>query len=205
MTSYYLTGESRRAVENSPHLEAFKEKGYEVLYLVDPVDELLTQSLTEYESKKLRSVGKGAVKLGSDQEQEKARKELEEKEEEAAALLNLLQRSLDEHVRQVRLSNRLVSSPVCLVGSEMDYSPQLERLLQKGNGGGPKQRRILELNPNHDIFIKLHERFKNNSKDDALSEYADLLFGYALMAEGSELPDPVRFNRQMVNIMLQTL
>jgi molecular chaperone HtpG len=200
---YYLTGESRRVVENSPHLEVFKEKGYEVLYLVEPVDELLAQSLTDYESKKLRSVGKGIIKLGS--EEEKYQQELKQKEEEVSGLLNLLQKSLDEHVKQVRLSNRLVSSPACLVGTEMDYSPQLERLLQKGKGGGPKQRRILELNPNHDVFIKMHERFKNNSEDGAMNEYADLLLGYALLAEGSELPDPVKFNHHMVNIMLRTM
>ena len=88
---------------------------------------------------------------------------------------------------------------------DRDYSPQLERLLQKGKGGGPKQRRILELNPNHDLFIKMSERFKNNYEDYALDEYANLLLGHALLAEGSELPDPVKFNRHMVNIMLRTL
>jgi len=202
---YYLTGESRRVVENSPHLEVFKEKGYEVLYLVEPVDELLVQSLADYESKKLKSVDKGAIKLGSEEEKEKSNQELKQKEEEASGLLNLLQKSLDEHVKQVRLSNRLVSSPACLVGTEMDYSPQLEWLLQKGKGGGPKQRRILELNPNHEVFIKMRERFKYNSEDFALGEYADLLLGYALLAEGSKLPDPVNFNRHMVNVMLRTL
>jgi len=202
---YYLTGESRRVVENSPHLEVFKEKGYEVLYLVEPVDELLVQSLTDYESKKLTSVGKGTVKLGGEEEKEKAQQELEQKEKDVSGLLNLLQHSLDEHVKQVRLSNRLVSSPACLVGTEMDYSPQLERLLQKGKGEGPKQRRILELNPNHDVFMKMRERFKSNSEDDAVDEYADLLLGYALLAEGSELPDPVKFNRHMVSVMLRTL
>jgi molecular chaperone HtpG len=202
---YYLTGESRRVVENSPHLEVFKEKGYETLYLVEPVDELLVQSLTEYESKKLKSAGKGAINLGSEVEKEKSQQGLKQKEEETSGLLNLLQKSLDEHVKQVRLSNRLVSSPACLVGNEMDYTPQLERLLQKGKGGGPKQRRILELNPNHDLFIKMHGRFMNNSENDALDEYADLLLGYALLAEGSELPDPVKFNRHMVSVMLRTL
>jgi molecular chaperone HtpG len=202
---YYLTGESRRIVENSPHLEIFKEKGYETLYLVEPVDELLVQSLTSYKSKTLKSVGKGTIKLGSEEEKEKTLQELKKKEAEASGLLNLLQESLDTHVKQVRLSNRLVSSPACLVGTEIDYSPQLERLLRNGKGGEAKQRRILELNPNHDIFIKLHERFKNNSDDGALSEYANLLLGYALLAEGAELPDPVKFNGHMVGIMLRTL
>ena len=202
---YYLTGESRTVVENSPHLEAFKQKGYEVLYLVDPVDELLVQSLMDYEGKKLKSVGKGAVRLGSEEERERIEKELKQKEEEAAGLLELIQKSLDEHVKQVRLSSRLISSPACLVGTEMDYSPQLERLLQKGKGGGPKQRRILELNPNHEVFTRMYERFKKDNGDKALGEYAELLLGYALLAEASELPDPVRFNNLMINIMVQSL
>lgn len=202
---YYLTGESRSVVENSPHLEAFKEKGYEVLYLVEPVDELLVQSLTDYDGKKLKSVGKGVIKLGSEQEKERTQQELKQKEEEASGLLDMLQKTLDEHVKQVRLSSRLISSPACLVGTEIDYSPQLERLLQKGKGGGPKQRRILELNPNHQIFARMCERFERNNQDNMLGECAELLLGYALLAEGSELPDPTRFNRHVLNVMLQTL
>jgi len=202
---YYLTGESRSVVENSPHLEAVKEKGYEALYLVEPVDELLMQSLMDYEGKKLKSIGKGTINLGNAEEQERTQKDLKEKEEEVSGLLELLQKAVDESVKQVRLTNRLVSSPACLVGTEMDYSPQLERLLLKGKGGGPKQRRILELNPNHEIFIKLQERFNKNKEDKAIEAYAELMLGYALLAEGSELPDPVRFNRLLIDLVLQTL
>ena len=203
---YYLTGESRGVVENSPHLEAFKEKGYEVLYLTEPVDELFVQSLWDYEGKKLKSAGKGALKLGDNQEErEKVEAELKRKEEEAADLFAAIQKALDEHVKQARLSNRLVASPACLVGTEMDYSPQMERLLQKGKGGGPKQRRILELNPDHEIFAKLQERFQQHKEDKAIGEYAELLFGYALLAEGSEIPDPAKFNRLVLDLMLKTL
>jgi len=203
---YYLTGESRGVVENSPHLEAFKKKGYEVLYLTEPVDELLAQSLWDYEGKKLKSAGKGTLKLGDNQEEkEKAEEELKKKEEEAADLFAAMQKALDEHVKQVRLSNRLVASPACLVGTEMDYSPQMERLLQKGKGGGPKQRRILELNPDHEIFVKLQGRFQQSKEDEAIGKYAELLLGYALLAEGSELPSPITFNRLVVELMLKTL
>ena len=202
---YYITGESRSVVENSPHLEAVREKGYEALYLVEPVDELLMQSLMDYEGKKFKSIGKGTIKLGDAEEQEKTQKDLKQKEEETSGLLEVLQKALDEHVKQVRLSSRLVSSPACLVGTEMDYSPQLERLLLKGKGGGLKQRRILELNPYHEAFIKLQARFNQNSEDKAIGTYAELLLGYALLAEGSELPDPVRFNRLVIDIMVQTL
>jgi molecular chaperone HtpG len=203
---YYLTGESRSVVENSPHLEAFKERGYEVLYLTEPVDELLVQSLWDYEGKKLKSVGKGALKLGGNQEErEKVEAELKEKEDEAADLFAAMQEALDEHVKQVRLSGRLVASPACLVGAEMDYSPQMERLLQKGKGGGSRQRRILELNPNHEIFVKLRERFRQSKEDKAVGKYAELLLGYALLAEGSEIPEPAKFNWLVVELMLKTL
>jgi len=201
---YYLTGESRSVVENSPHLEGFKENGYEVLYLTEPVDELLVQYLMDYEGKKLKSAGKGNVKLGSPEEKEQVEKALKEREEESSELLQFLQRTLDQHVKQVRLSSRLVSSLACLVGTETDYSPQLERLLQKGKGGGPKQRRILELNPNHEIFVKMQERFNRNKLDSVLVDHAELLLGYALLAEGSEIPDPVKFNKAVAGLMLQT-
>ena len=198
---YYLTGESRSQVENSPHLEAFKEKGYEVLYLVDTVDELLTQSLNEYGGKKLKSAGKGTVALGNEEEKKQTEEDLKAKEEQMKPLLDALQKKLDTWVKQVRLTSRLTNSPVCLVGAEHDYSPQLEKLLQKGKGGGPKQRRILELNPKHDILTRMSERFEQNQEDPVLEDYAQLLFGYGLIAEGGELPDPVRFNRAVADLM----
>jgi molecular chaperone HtpG len=202
---FYLTGESRRVVENSPHLEAFKAGGYEVLYLVDPVDELVVQYMPEFEGMKLKSVMKGKADLGAQEDKEEAEKELKQKEEEAGGLLRLLEKSLDKYIKEARLTNRLTDSPVCLVGTELDYSPQLERLLQMGEGGRAKQRRILELNPQHEIFIKMLERFEKDKEDPVLDNYAELLFGYALLAEGSELPDPVQFNRLVVQLIAQTL
>jgi molecular chaperone HtpG len=202
---FYLTGESRRVVENSPHLEAFKAKGYEVLYLVEPVDELVVQSLTEFEGKKLQSVGKGAVQLGSQEEKAQAEKALQEQAESYSSLLTLLQKKLDEHVKEVRLSSRLTASPACLVSAEHDYSPHLERLLRQGNVSAPQQRRILELNPTHPLLTKLQERFQRDQDDPMLGDYAELLLGYGLLAEGSELHDPVRFTQLVANLMVQNL
>jgi molecular chaperone HtpG len=202
---FYITGESRSVVEHSPHLEAFKAKGYEVLFLVDPVDELVVQYLPEYEGKKLKSISKGTVKLGNEEEQAQAEKELKERTEETSALLQYLQKSLDEYIKEVRLTNRLTTSPVCLVGSDLDYSPQMERLLQMGTNGRPKQRRIMELNPDHEVFAKLLERFRKDEADSALAKYGELLLGYAMLAEGSELPDRVRFNSLISELITQTL
>jgi len=201
---FYLTGESRSQVENSPHLEAFKEKGIEVLYLVDNVDELLTQSLSEYQGKRWKSVGKGTVNLGNDQKKQ-TEEALKEKEEHFKPLLELLQQKLDENVKQVRLTNRLTNSPVCLVGAEHDYSPQMEKLLQKGKGGGPKQRRIMELNPEHAILARLFERYEASHEDPMIADYAELLFGFGLLAEGGEMPDVVRFNHALADLMAKNL
>jgi len=198
---FYLTGESRHVVENSPHLEAFKAKGYEVLYLIDPVDELVAQALSEFAGKKLKSVGKGTVKLGSEAEREQAEKTLKEQTETYASLLQALQKQLDANIKEVRLSNRLTSSPVCLVSAEHEHSPQMERLL--GQRKTPAPRRIMELNPAHPIFLKLHDCFQQDANDPHLGTYADLLFGYGLLAEGSELSDPVRFNQRVVELMLR--
>jgi molecular chaperone HtpG len=201
----FLTGESRKVIENSPHLEAVRKKDYEVLYMSDPVDELLVQHLYEFESKKLKSIGKGNIQLGTEEEKKQAEEELKKKQDEYAALLEVLQKKLDEHVKQVRLSSRLVNFPACLVTEEHEYSPQLERLLQKGKGGGPKQRRILEINPNHPITARLFQRFESNKEDPMVGNSVELLYALALLAEGSEIPDPVRFNQLTLQMMEQTL
>jgi molecular chaperone HtpG len=191
---YYLTGPSRRAVENSPHLEAFREKGFEVLYMVDPVDEMFVQWQADFEGKPLKSIAKGVADLGEE-------KDLKEKQLEFAKLLNSLQQKLDDRVKEVRLSARLTSSPACLVVSEYDVSPNLEKLLGQMKGETTKQKRIMELNPNHEIIMKLKDR-----PDDAeLADLAEVLYGYALLAEGSELQDPQKFNQAVMRVLARTV
>ena len=191
---YYLTGPSRRAVEHSPHLEAFKEKGFEILYMVDPVDEMLVQWQTEFDGKPLKSIAKGAADLGGE-------KDLEEKKAEFEKLTGALQTKLDDRVKEVRLSSRLTSSPACLVVSEHDVSPNLEKLLSQMKGETSKQKRILELNPNHEIVQKM----KNRVDDAALDDLAEVLYGYAVLAEGSELQDPLKFNQALVRVLAKTV
>ena len=202
---FYLTAESREVAEASPHLEAFRDKGYEVLFLVDPVDELLVQTVHEFADKKLKSVGKGTVELGSEEERKASKEKLEERDKAMRPLLDRLQSVLDATVKQVRLSARLTTSPACLVGAEHDYSPQLERLLQKGKGGGPQQRRILELNPDHAVVRGLERRFEAAADDPKIASTAQLLLGYAYLAEGSEIPDPVSFNGRLVELLQDEL
>jgi molecular chaperone HtpG len=201
----YLTGESRKVIENSPHIEAPKQKGYEVLYLSDPVDELVVQHLHEFEGKHLKSINKGRVNLGTEEEKKQAEETVKKKEEEYTNFLQACQKALDEYVKQVRLSTRLVDSPACLVSEEHEYSPQLERLLQKGKGGGPKQRRIMELNPQHPIVARLLERYNASNDDPAITNSIELLFELALVAEGSELADPVRLKQRTLDLLQKSL
>jgi molecular chaperone HtpG len=203
---FFLTGESRNAVESSPHLEAFREKGYEVLYLVDPVDEIVIQSVFEYEGKRLKSVGKGSVELGTEEEKKEAEENLAEKSKEFGDLMTRLQKLLGDTVKEVRLSTRLTTSPVCLVADEHDMSPNLERLLRQSEGADiPVQKRILELNPQHELLTKLQARFQADPVDPVLDDYAQLLLAYGLIAEGSDLPNPAAYNKLVGKLMLQGL
>lgn len=203
---YYLTGESRNIVENSPHLEALKEKGYEVLFLLNPVDEIMTQYLTEYKGKKIKSAGKGELDLGSKEEKEKSDKELKDKQGEFGDLLKYLGQKLDKYIKEVRLSNRLVTAPACIIGEEYDISPYLEKIIKKESEPGASiKKRILELNPQHSILSKMKARFIKDQNDPILADYAELLLGYALLAEGADLPDPVRFNHLVVDLMERSL
>ena len=204
---YYLTGESRAVVEHSPHLEAFQAKAYEVLYLVDPVDELVAERVQDFDGKPVKSIGKGTVELGSEDDRKQAEANLSEQRKRFASLLEFLQTTLDDAVKEVRLSTRLIASPVCLVSADDDISPTLERMLRRsqGTGAGAQQKRILELNPKHAITSKLQERFEADQGDPLLVDYAHLLLGYALLAEGSDLPDPSRFNKSIGDLMVNGL
>jgi len=202
---YYMTGETREAVENSPHLEAFAEKGYEVLILTDPVDDVWLSAVSEYQDKNFQSAGKGEVELGTDEEQKKEEEERQVKQETFATLLERLQKDLDEHVKEVRLSSRLTTSAACLVGEAHDLSPQMEKLLSATGQAVPPQKRILELNPNHPVLEKLGAIFEEDNNAPEISDYAQLLHGQALLAEGGELPNPGRFAKLVADLMVRAL
>jgi molecular chaperone HtpG len=202
---FYLTGESRKVIENCPHLQAPRRAGYEVLYLADPVDELLVQHLPEFEGKRLKAVTKGKFQVGTEAEKKQHEEQLKKKEKEFASFLLACQKTLDLYIKQVCLSARLVDAPACLVTEEHEYSPQLERLLQKGKGGGPKQRRIMELNSDHAIVKCLWERFQSNAEDPAVGSSIEILFELALLAEGSEIADPVRMNQLTLELLQKAM
>jgi molecular chaperone HtpG len=199
---YYITGSSRTAVERSPHLEAFLDKGYEVLYLTDPVDEIMAGQLGDFDEKPLRSVGQGQVELGSEEEKKEAEEVRKGQEEAHKDLLEALQSTLEEHVKEVRLSNRLTKSAVCLVGEQGDLTPGLQKLLEQSGQAAPSSKRILEINPEHPLLAKMQAFFAADAKDTRIADFGHLLHGQALLAEGSALPDPVAFTQRVTDLMV---
>ncbi len=202
---YFLTGKSRDAVEASPHLEAFKKKGYEVLLLSDSVDEVWVQSVQTHKEKRFQSAAKGTVELGTEEERKEEEESLKEKEDSFKDLMSLLQKKLDDHVKEVRLSTRLTDSPACLVGDAEDLSPQLEAMLRASGQEMPDVKRILELNAEHAILQKLQSIFDLNQEDDRLSRYAQVLFGQAVLAEGRTPPDPASFSQHLTEVMIDAV
>ncbi len=196
---YFITGESREMVENSPHLEKFKERDYEVLYFIDPIDEFLTTTLMEYESKALKSIGKGEVEL---KETEEEKKEKEETKEEFKTLLETIQDKLKDDVKEVRISNRLTSSPVCLVADEHAMSPNMEKIFKSMNQEVPVSKRILEINPKHKILEVMKKLYEKDSKNSKLADYAELLYDQALIAEGSKVKDANKFAQRIADLMI---
>lgn len=200
----YLTGGSRNTIENSPHLEAPRQKGYEVLYFSDPVDEWMVQSLHEIEGKKLKSLTKGKVSLGSEEENKRCEEELKSKEEEYAKFLEAAQKGLSEYVKRIQISTRLVGSPACLVTEDHEESPHLQRLLQRGKNAG-KTRRVMELNADHPLIACLYQRFKSNADDPVVNDSMEILFELALLAEGSEVANPVRLNQLTLELLRKSV
>ncbi len=197
---YVLSGPDLAAVRRSPHLEAFAAKGYEVLFLVDQVDEFAFQRLTEFGESKIRSISKGEVDLGEDEEEKKSR---EEAEKEHAELVEAVKAALSEHVETVRFSNRLTDSAAVLVSSEHSMAPHVERMMRESGQAGfgmPESKRTLELNPSHGIVQKLAEL--QGSDEGRFGEYCELLLGQALLTEGSPLPDPAQFSKLVSKLMV---
>jgi len=203
---FYATGETRQQILKSPHLEAFKAKGYEVLVLTDPVDEVWVGNVTEFDGKPLQSVAKGEVDLGSDEDKSEA--EREEQQKEFADLLDWLKETLSEHVKEVRLSSRLTESPACLITDAFGMTPALARMYRASGQPVPVGKRILELNPSHPLVIGLRDAQKKADNDTALTvvaETAELLYGTALLAEGGALEDPARFAELLADRLARTV
>jgi molecular chaperone HtpG len=199
---YYLTAVSREAADRSPHLEAFRARGYEVLFFLDPIDELWLRLRREVEGKPLVSVTHGTADLGA-REEGTEEAPAAERAERFKDLLFALRAALQDEVKDVRLTERLTSSPACLVGETGDLSPHLEALLRRSGREVPKTKRVLELNPAHPLVARLEAFHAAHPADERFRRYALLLHGQAILAEGGTLPDPAGFSRQLSELLLE--
>jgi molecular chaperone HtpG len=194
---FYILGTSRDEVMRSPYLEAFKDKGYDVLIMLDEVDDFVMSVLQEYKGKKIKSVIKGDIKLEKSDEKEK------EAKKKFSVLLELIKNQLKDDVKDVRLSGRLKDTACCLVADEGGMDPQVEKLLRSMGQKVPENKRILEINPSHPIFEAMNKIFEKDQKSVALDEYINLLYDQALLLEGSKPKDPAAFASAITRLMVK--
>merc|ERR1711920_522477 len=193
---YYITGESRKAVENSPFIEKLKKRGYEVLYMVDPIDEYAVQQLKEYDGKKLVCCTKEGLKLEETEEEKKAKEE-----EEAAfeSLCRLAKDILGDKVEKVLVSDRIVDSPCCLVTGEYGWSANMERIMRaqalrdNSMSSYMASKKTLELNPDNSIVKELRKRSDADKSDMTVKDLSLLLFETSLLTSGFSLDEPNTF------------
>merc|ERR1711878_8501 len=193
---YYITGESKRSVETSPFLEKLKKKGYEVLYMVDPIDEYAVQQLKEFDGKKLLSATKEGLKIEEDEDEKKAFEEAEAKTE---GLCKLMKEVLDDKVEKVVISNRLADSPCCLVTGEYGWSANMERIMKAqalrdaSQSAYMTSKKTMEINPTNSIINALREKADADQSDKTVRDLIWLLFETSLLTSGFSLDEPATF------------
>jgi len=193
---YYITGESKRQVETSPFLEKLKKKGYEVLYMTDPIDEYSVQQLKEFDGKKLISATKEGLKMDEDEDEQKAYEEAKAKTE---GLCKLMKEVLDDKVEKVMVSNRLADSPCCLVTGEYGWSANMERIMKaqalrdSSQSAYMTSKKTMEINPTNSIITALREKADADQSDKTVKDLIWLLYDTSLLTSGFSLDEPATF------------
>nr|CAA67191.1 HSP80-2 [Triticum aestivum] len=197
---YYITGESKKAVENSPFLEKLKKKGYEVIYMVDAIDEYAIGQLKEFEGKKLVSATKEGLKLDESEDEKKKQEELKEKFE---GLCKVIKEVLGDKVEKVIVSDRVVDSPCCLVTGENGWTPNMERIMKaqalrdSSMAGYMSSKKTMEINPENAIMDELPKRADADKSDKSVKDLVMLLFETSLLTSGFSLEDPNTFGTRI--------
>ncbi|AWQ03668.1 molecular chaperone HtpG [Bordetella bronchiseptica] len=194
---YYVTADTFTAAANSPHLEIFRKKGIEVLLLSDRVDEWMLSYLREFDGKSLVSVAKGGLDLAelADEEEKKRQSEVAET---FKPLVERLQQALAEQVKKVRVTQRLVDSPACVVVGQNELSPHLLRMLKAAGQEAPEVKPVLEINPDHALIARIRD-----ASDAEFGDWAALLLDQALLAEGAQIADPAAFVKRLNGLLLK--
>lgn len=194
---YYVTAETFNACKNSPHLEIFRKKGIEVLFLTDRVDEWLVAHLTEFDGKKLQSVTKGDIDIPAAEED---KVEEEQLEKDFDSVLKQMKDILGESkVKEIRLTHRLTDSPACLVSDENEMSAHLQRMLKAAGQNFMDSKPILEVNPKHPFIVRL----KSEQDDESFARWSHVIFDSALLAEGGQLEDPGTYVKRLNQLLIQ--
>jgi len=196
---YYLSAPDVETAKNSPQLEAFRAKGINVLFMLDPIDEFWIPMQNDYKQKKLKSVSRGSADLSKFTSKEEPKEEgnKEETKRKEEVLINRMKLILDAQVKEVRISERLVESPVCLIAEEGEVDIRMQRLLKKSQAYEAKYNPILEINKNHPIIKKLEDMVANSANDEVVKDTTLLLYDQALIIEGEPLKNPTEFMRRM--------
>ena len=193
---WYVTAENRKAAENSPHLEIFRKKGIEVLLMSDRIDEWAMGYFTEFDGKKMRSIAKGDVDLGSEEDK---KEDKNQEDIDKDPLLKRLSGALTEEVSEVRASTRLTESASCLVLSEQDLAMHMRRMLEQAGQTLPDSKPSLEVNLDHQLL----KQMTAVESDEEFKDWAELLFEQAVLAEGGQLEDPAGFVQRVNRLMLK--
>jgi molecular chaperone HtpG len=197
---YYATGKDRSSVERLPQMELLKEKDIEVLYLLDRVDEFAIDALHEYKEMKFQSISRGDLEL-DDIKTTESKQQAENLAKENEDLLKAVKEQLTGKIEEVKISSRLKSSPVCLVSGDNGISISMEQILSEINKTPFKAQRILELNPDHEVFDVLKSLYENDPADAAFKDFCDLLYGQALLMEGLIPDDLISFANKIATLM----
>ena len=197
---YYATGTDKATIEKLPQMELLKEKGLEVLYLLDPVDEFAIETIRTYSDKEFQSISRGDLDL-DDAESKEAKKETEEIAKNNDDLVKDIKEVLGDKVAEVKISSRLKSGAVCLVADAMGPSLSMEHTFAAMDNPMFKAKRILEINPKHDLFSKLQILHANGKEDADFKDYCDLLYTQALIIEGIMPENPVDFANKIAKMM----
>lgn len=197
---YYATGTDKATIEKLPQMELLKEKGLEVLYLLDPVDEFAIETIRTYSDKEFQSISRGDLDL-DDAESQEAKKETEEIAKNNDDLVKDIKEVLGDKVAEVKISSRLKSGAVCLVADAMGPSLSMEHTFAAMDNPMFKAKRILEINPKHDLFSKLQILHANGKEDADFKDYCDLLYTQALIIEGIMPENPVDFANKIAKMM----
>lgn len=197
---YYATGKDSATIDQLPQMEILREKGLEVLYLLDTVDEFAIEALREYDGKKFHSISRGDLDL-DDVEAQEVKKETETIAKDNEALIKDIKEALQNKIANVKISNRLKSSAVCLVTDDNGPSLAMEKIFAEANNPMFKAQRILEINPHHDLFARLQSLHEAGADSVDFKEYCDLLYTQALLIEGILPEDPIGFANKLAKLM----